>query len=390
MSYAGRHTVMIFAAVTVCLGLLSCSLPRDAEIETARDLSAVEQRIAKYAVQHLGGLHPDSQLESTLTAMTGRLAESCGLSSEGLSLRIVFDAPGYPRRLPGGDILIGRERLLAVQSDFEVAALLVSRLLTPAPKTEQYALLLERLARQSDSFETSLQIAEAVPGILKQSATADSSDGALQAVVSCLGRTGYGQVPARSLEALLTASASFPAASDAAAQWAEPICPPVADVLTSRLLNPTQCRAYALYRRAQALEQIGQLNEALEIYHRAMRAEPDQAFWLCRLGIAYLRRDDPVPAHRYLTRAERLDDQDYQTQLALGYLHLEDHRWDQAEQALERSFELLPTLQGGFLLAEVKRQQGDTPAAVELYRAVRESAPGSRLARVAGERLREL
>jgi hypothetical protein len=51
---------------------------------------------------------------------------------------------------------------------------------------------------------------------------------------------------------------------------------------------------------------------------------------------------------------------------------------------------LLPTLQGGYLLAEGYEKTGKPAKAAELYRAVAEADGGGKLGRAAGERLRIL
>jgi hypothetical protein len=52
--------------------------------------------------------------------------------------------------------------------------------------------------------------------------------------------------------------------------------------------------------------------------------------------------------------------------------------------------ELLPTLQGGFLLAEGNEKLGRKQKALELFRAVAEADPKGKLGRTAAERMRTL
>lgn len=149
-------------------------------------------------------------------------------------------------------------------------------------------------------------------------------------------------------------------------------------------------RGYELYDQARRLEAQGDLPGAIETFHQALDAAPEQSLIYTSLGLAYLRSEDLVPARRYLLKAVQLDDRYYQSHLALGYIHLQKKEPAEAVTALEKSMALLPTLQGGFLLGEAYEKTGRTGEALRLYRAVAEADPEGKLGRTAAERARAL
>lgn len=106
--------------------------------------------------------------------------------------------------------------------------------------------------------------------------------------------------------------------------------------------------------------------------------------------MAYLRKDDLIPARRYLIKAVQVDDGYFMSQMGLGYIYLKNEDAQKAAPHLESSLKLMPTLQSAFLLAEAEESLGNLGKARELYQAVAKSDPRSKLGQVAAARLQKL
>ena len=155
-------------------------------------------------------------------------------------------------------------------------------------------------------------------------------------------------------------------------------------------LRETHPEASTLYEQARAAESQGELNIAIETYHKAMQQAPENGLLLTGLGMAYLRNEDIVPARRYLLKAVRFDPDYYKSRLGLGYIYLQNRQLPQAITQLETSLQLLPTIQGTFLLGEAEEAQGNLPRARELYQVVVQTDKNGKLGKTATTRLRSL
>lgn len=148
--------------------------------------------------------------------------------------------------------------------------------------------------------------------------------------------------------------------------------------------------AYTLFDEARGLEGKGQFDAAIETYHKAMQQAPDHALLLSGLGMAYLRKEDLVPARRYLQRAVNIDPGYYQSQMGLGYIDLKHKKPQQAAEHLEASLKLLPTVQSAFLLAEADEERGENARARDLYQAVAQADQNGKLGQAATARLQRM
>lgn len=390
MKRSVQRTLGVLSGVIAGLLLASCGVPPRPGTDALRSAAEVEGLLTGYAVQQLGGRYPDGPLTEFVNGIGAQLAAVCQSAEGSRRWHIVNDAHGDFHRLPTGDVLFGAEQLLAVDSEAQLAALLAYGLHGAAGNAQPPGDPLGRLARLPDSPEGRLRIAETAHRLLKQRPRTSLSEADLEATAVCLRRAGYPDTGIGSLPRLFAFAVDVAADMSEDRPGAETGCPSPGAGETSRsafLQGRAECRAYRFFRRARALERAGRFAEALETYHQAMREAPGQAFWLSELGTAYLRREDPVPARRYLHRALRIDAGYYQTHLGLGYLFVRDQRWEDAAAALERSLDLLPTLQGTFLLAEAEQHRDHAARAAQLYRAVRSRAPDTRLGRAAADRL---
>ncbi|WP_429884976.1 M48 family metalloprotease [Geoalkalibacter halelectricus] len=149
-------------------------------------------------------------------------------------------------------------------------------------------------------------------------------------------------------------------------------------------------QGFQLYEEGRQLEARNQLPQAIATYQRALEAAPNESLILTRLGLALLKAEDMVPARRNLQRAVDLDGNYYESRMGFGFVLLERGENAAAVQHLEKSMELLPTLQGGYLLAEGYEKTGERQKAIALYRSIVEADPGGRLGQAAAQRLRAL
>ena len=149
-------------------------------------------------------------------------------------------------------------------------------------------------------------------------------------------------------------------------------------------------KGYELYDEARKLEAAGNLSRAVAVYLQAAAAAPDESLILTGLGMAYLKSEDADSARLHLTRAVQLDGNYYLSRMGLGYALLKKGDNPGAVRELEASMKLLPTLQGGYLLAEGYEKTGQPQKALELYRAVAQADPNGKLGRSAAERVRAL
>ncbi len=149
-------------------------------------------------------------------------------------------------------------------------------------------------------------------------------------------------------------------------------------------------RGYDLYDQARRLEAQNQLQAAIDTYQQAVSAAPNEALIYTGLGLASLQAQDVIPARRYLEKAVALDGNYYQSRLGLGFAYLQKGDGAAAVRELEQSMKLLPTVKGGYLLAQGYEQTGQTGKAVELYQALVRADPNGRVGRDAALRLRAL
>jgi predicted Zn-dependent protease len=149
-------------------------------------------------------------------------------------------------------------------------------------------------------------------------------------------------------------------------------------------------KGYELYDEARKLEEAGNLSQAVTVYLQAAAAAPDESLILTGLGMAYLNAEDAGSARLHLMRAVQLDGNYYLSRAGLGYVLLQKGDNPGAVRELEASMKLLPTLQGGYLLAEGYEKTGQPQKALELYRAVAQADPDGKLGRSAAERVHAL
>ena len=148
--------------------------------------------------------------------------------------------------------------------------------------------------------------------------------------------------------------------------------------------------AYELYQQALDLEKQGEVDQSISLYLQAAVAAPEESLILTGLGMVYMREGILVAARQHLTRASRIDSYYYYPQLGLGYIYLQQEDFIQAAKRLRRSQKLLPTAQGGYLLARVFDETANTQAALTAYQDVARYYKGSQMGLLAEKRIVEL
>ena len=145
-----------------------------------------------------------------------------------------------------------------------------------------------------------------------------------------------------------------------------------------------------MYQQALDLEKQGEVDQSISLYLQAAVAAPEESLILTGLGMVYMREGILVAARQHLTRASRIDSYYYYPQLGLGYIYLQQEDFIQAAKRLRRSQKLLPTAQGGYLLARVFDETANTQAALTAYQEVARYYKGSQMGLLAEKRIVEL
>jgi Tfp pilus assembly protein PilF len=105
-------------------------------------------------------------------------------------------------------------------------------------------------------------------------------------------------------------------------------------------LQPTRPEPY--FKRANALRNIGRLEEALGDYDRAIERNPDYAHAYCNRGVVLQRLGRLEAAMESYDRAIALDGTDFMAHYNHALLSQECSRWDEALRSYDRALELNP------------------------------------------------
>jgi tetratricopeptide (TPR) repeat protein len=144
---------------------------------------------------------------------------------------------------------------------------------------------------------------------------------------------------------------------------------------------------FELLASAREYEQREDQGKAIATYLQAAAITPDEPYLLGALGLAYLRAGQLQPARLHLQKAVELQPDYYRTLMGLGYLSLQQGKYQQANELLAESVRLLAVAENLFLLAEARENSGDAAGAIALYRLVVEADRYGKLGRSAAERL---
>lgn len=120
---------------------------------------------------------------------------------------------------------------------------------------------------------------------------------------------------------------------------------------------------------AEALFQMGCLEEAVTEYRAALEGAPDDLELLCRLGTVYYANDQHLPAVTCFSRAAERNPLYAPAHLGLGLIHLLRGSVDAAIQKFSWAISIDPdSAEAHNLLGNAYRQKGDLEAAARAYR----------------------
>ncbi len=416
------HLSIKYTFVVLLFGLLAgCAMSpisRGSVIDPSRmtdnEVVALGKSAYLQVIQKNGGIYIDSKLGAYVSAVGQRLVSHIGRPELKFSFAIINDSTPNHFALPGGYVAITRGLLAVLTTESELAAVLghsighvMARHNLPGMQREI-----------SSGFASQGPLAFSAGGVagslINKRYSLEQESGAERLGIDYMVKAGYDPSGAVQVQNLFYAEfekadqtpwlngffRSHPFVSERLSnvrRYINEQYPLVTGEgqnvieFARAIISLTLTRqGYSSFDMAKKLEQEGQLAEAINLYHHALLEAPNEALILCHLGLAYLRSEDLVPARRYLIKAINLQNDYYQSHLALGYVYLQKQQHAKALQQLETGFKLLPTLEGGYLLAEARENVGDLQGAIQLYRAVAKVDSTTKLGRNAAERLKVL
>jgi len=384
--------------------------------------AAMGQQAYPQVIQQMDGVYPDPALEAYVNRVGKRLGKVSHRPELNYTFRVINNSVPNAFALPGGYIAITRGLLVALDNEAQLAAVLGHEIVHVTARHSVQSMQRQRLmglgvgllgAAVGDHYgPLSKKAGQLAAGLLENSYSREQESEADRIGIDYMVRAGYDPRGAIALqeyfyrqvekgadpnwvEGLFRTHPFSKERLDANRAYVASRYPTVRGILGEPQFHAAvaglkrTAPAYALYDQAKTLEKQGQTMQAIETYQKATLLAPEQALIQAGLGLAYLRTEDLVPARRYLERAVQLDGNYYQSRNALGYLLLQKKEYPEAVVQLEKGMDLLPTTQGGFLLAEAYAQTGRRAEAVRLYQAVGQADSG-RLGQLARQRAQDL
>ncbi|MBN1958276.1 MAG: M48 family metalloprotease [Desulfuromonadales bacterium] len=426
-------SLTVLVAILVGVLISGCAVnPVTGKNELALMNVSVEQEIQlggqayTQALQKMGGEYPDPVLGNYVERVGQRVARVSHRPELKYQFKVVNDSSPNAFALPGGYIAITRGLLITMENEAQLAAVLAHEVghVTARHSVQELQRssligttvgLLSALAGGTGYGELLTQVGGLTADLLSKSYSRDQEYEADSLSVDYLIRAGYSAQGAVQLQNIFITKfengnnadwlnnmfRTHPFSRDRLAAIQNRIATRYAGNRNSFGLDAVDYRnnlgnlndtvaAYELYDRAQEAEVNGQLDAAIELYHKAMQSAPDHGLLLTSLGMAYLRKEDKVPARRYLLKAVNADSGYFKSRMGLGYIYLENHQAAEAAEQLETSIKLLPTVEGTYLLAEAEEQQGHLPRARDLYQTVVQADRDGKLGQSAAVRLRSM
>ena len=389
---------------------------------------AIGEKTFPRALQQMGGEYPDSRLNEYVNDVGRRLGRLSQRPDLPFTFRVVNDSTPNAFALPGGFIAISRGLLVHLENEAQLAAVLGHEVGHVAARHSVQGMqrgslfnvalaVLSGVTAEKGYGPLAEQAGQVTASLLENSYSREQERESDMLGIDYMVRSGYSPSGAVQLQeffyrkieggaeptwlAGLFRTHPFSRERMLANEdyirtyFSEALKDPRHELRPKPFLDATAGLrkvqpAYELYEQARRLEARDDLAAAIGTYLQALEAAPDEALIHTGLGLASIKAGDLNPARRYLVTAVQLDGNYYQSHLGLGYVHLQKEDAAAAVRSLERSMELLPTLQGGFLLAEGYEKLGQNQKALELYRAVAEADPRGKLGQTAAERTRTL
>ena len=428
-----KRLYSFYLFLVLMLYLTGCAMnPVTGRNELALMNVSVEQEVRlgeksyAQALQRMGGIYPDAVLNAYINRVGQRLAHTSHRPELEYHFKIVNDSSPNAFALPGGFIAITRGLLTSIENEAQLAAVLGHEIghVTARHSIQEIQRstllntsvgLLGSLAGETGYAELLTQVSSLTATLISKSYSRKQEYEADQLGVDYLARSGYSVQGAIELQNIFIQKfedsgnsdwlnglfRTHPFSRERLLANQEHINRSYADFYSRDGLDKNSYRqhvasldstreAYALYDQARKAEATGQFDSAIEIYHRAMQKAPDHGLLLTSLGMAYLRKEDMIPARRYLRKAVAIDPNYYKSRMGLGYIYLQNKQPREAANQLDVSLRLLPTIEGTFLLGEAEEAQGNLSRARQLYQAVAQADHNGRLGQAAVVHLRSL
>jgi predicted Zn-dependent protease len=386
---------------------------------------AIGEKTFPRAVQQMGGGYPDSRLDAYVNEVGRRLGRVSQRPDLPYQFRVVNDSTPNAFALPGGFIAVTRGLLVNLENEAQLASVLGHEVGHVAARhsvqgVQRGALLnlgltvLSGVTGSTAYGPLAQQAGELTAQLVDRSYSREQERESDRLGIDYMVKAGYNPQGAVQLQEFfyrqieggaqpqwltglfrthpfskerLDANAAYVRAAYPQA-LAGPLRPESLQAATARL-RATR-KGYELFDQAAGAEEQGDLPRAIATYLQAAAAAPDESLVLTRLGMAYLKAEDLAAARRHLARAVQLDGGYYLSRLGLGYVALQQGENQKGVAELEASMQLLPTLRGGYLLAEGYEKTGRRPEAIELYKAVAQSDPQGNLGKAAAGRVKAL
>jgi len=391
------------------------------QVSTGQEI-VIGEKAFPQAVQQLGGEYPDEELNAYVDRVGQRLGRLSQRPDLPYRFRVVNDSTPNAFALPGGFIAITRGLLVHLENEAQLASVLGHEVGHVAARHSVQGLqrgalfdlalgVLSNVTADTSYGALAQQAGQMTAGLLEMSYSREQEREADLLGIDYMVRSGYdpqGAVQVQEFfyrtleggaepmwlaglfrshpfsrermednEAYIRANYPQSAGLNFGAQAFQLAIAPLTKVQPG----------YQLYDEARRLESEGDLSAAISTYLRAADRAPEESLILTALGLAYLKAGDVGSARLHLSKAVRLDGDYYQSRMGYGYALLELERTGEAVPQLEKSMELLPTLQGAYLLATGYEKTGRTGEARQLYQAVVEADSQGRLGQAAAARL---
>ncbi|MFY8149096.1 MAG: TIGR03032 family protein [Prochlorococcaceae cyanobacterium] len=141
---------------------------------------------------------------------------------------------------------------------------------------------------------------------------------------------------------------------------------PQSQVAAPAVASPVAPELRALFAKARAFQEQGELPEAIAAYQAVLHRDPNLAAAHCNLGAIHHLQGDPEAAAAAYRAALAINPSFALAHLNLGRLLLNQQRWKEAEASLRRAVELQPGSATAHLeLATAQRLLGDTVGSID-------------------------
>ena len=139
-----------------------------------------------------------------------------------------------------------------------------------------------------------------------------------------------------------------------------------------------------LYKFASIALQVGMFDAAKAALENALKLRPNEPAYTLALGIAWLRKGDLFEAEKIFRHLLQLQPASEQAQIHLGYVLLNQKKYDEARLWLEKSARSTsPMPEVFYYLGLVAQEQNDDAKAIELFEKAVQKLPNYAYARIA-------